>query len=303
MFKEILVNALTAVDDARPRSQQTAIGVSSLGDCKRKVWHMIQGTEPTNPNVRRLPAILGTAIHDYIERAIDNPDRFLLEHRVEIDGFPPATIDLFDKETGTVVDWKTIKLKDVDYFPNTQKRWQVQTYAHLMALAGYKVNSVVLIGIPRDGTEDDIVEHVEPYDPTIAAQALGWLDQLQHEEYEPPAERDAVSFCQKYCQFYGKCEGITAGDVKAGAPLTDSVASDAALAYREVLAAEKELATKKAALRSTLEGFSGTTFDGVTVSWVEQAGSKTIDAVKVKELLGDDTPYKQGAPITKLTVK
>lgn len=302
MDKQQLIAALVAHDSSRPRSLQTAVGVSSLGDCKRKVWHMVQGDAVTNQNTLRLPAILGTAIHSAIEGVVGG-DGILIEHRVEIEGLPPATIDYFDTVAGEVVDWKTITLKNVDYFVTQQKRWQVQVYGYLMTKAGYQVNTVKLIGIPRDGTENDIVEHSEPYDEAVAIKALNWLDEIRGMDDAPEPEREPKSFCQKYCQFYGLCTGITPAVTK-GKAIADNQAARAASRYVEVLAESKALDAEKDALKATLEGVAGVTFDGVQVSWSEVAGRKTPDTDAIQKLLGDQPiPMKEGSSSLRLSVK
>lgn len=302
MDKQELIKALVAHDNSRARSKQTAIGVSSLGDCRRKVWHMIQGDAPTNNNVLRLPAIMGTAIHTAIETAIDNKDgRYLIEHRVEVDGLPPATIDFFDTATGEVIDWKTITKKNVDYFVTQQKRWQVQVYGYLMTQDGFDVKTVSLIGIPRDGTENDIVTHSEPYDEATALEALQWLSDIREVTETPAPERDPATFCKNYCQFYGDlCQGKA--KAVSGEPITDDTASLAAKTYLQILAKEKALASEKDAAKAALEGYNGVTFEGVQVSWSEVAGRSTPDMDAIEKAL-IMVPMKQGNSSTRLTVK
>jgi hypothetical protein len=307
MDKETLVNALVAADDARPRSRQKTVGVSSLGDCRRRVWHFAKGDVGTNPT-SRLAAILGTAIHAHIEQAIVS-ETALIEHRIEIDGLPPATIDYFDTATGEVVDWKTIKLSGRDYFVSQQKRWQVQVYGYLLEKSGHTVKTVTLVGIPRDGDENDIIVYSEPYDPAIAEQALSWLDDVMARTEAPAPERDAVSFCQKYCQFYGSlCAGIPKD--MAGEAITDNDATEAAKQYKLVSEQIKQLETAKDGLKAQLEGVSGVTIDGIKVSWSEIAGRKTPDTDEILKLLQthfDESmtqlPNKIGAPSLRLTVK
>lgn len=302
MDKATLIKALVDYDNSRARSKQTAIGVSSLGDCRRKVWHMIQGDKPTNDNVLRLPAIMGTAIHAAIENAIGDEDgRYLIEHRVELDGLPPATIDFFDTAECEVIDWKTITKKNIDYFVTQQKRWQVQVYGYLMTQAGYEVKTVTLIGIPRDGSENDIITHSEPYDREIALEALRWLEDLREVTEAPAPERDPATFCKNYCQFYGGgCLGKTK-DV-SGEPITDETASRAAKTYLDILVKEKALANEKEAAKTALEGYNGVTFEGITVGWSEVAGRSTPDTDEIKKALGS-VPMKQGNPSTRLSVK
>ncbi len=314
MDKEIVIQALIRADQERPRSRQVAIGVSSLGDCRRKVWHMSKGDAKTNQTLA-LPAIMGTAIHKSIEEAIlfayedrDQSHMPLLEHRVEIEGLPPATIDFYDPLYGEVVDWKTITLKNVDWFVSQQKRWQVQVYGYLLKQAGNHVQTVSLVGIPRDGTENDIIVHSEPYDEDVALQALKWLEDVVSRETAPDPERDATSFCQKYCSYYGKlCQGI--GKDLSGSPIVDENASNAAKRYIEVNEAIKLLESEKDAIKSALEGFAGVTMDGIKVSWSEVAGRKTPDTDEILKLLQThvdekmELPVKVGQPSLRLNVK
>ena len=302
MDKATLIKALVDHDNSRARSKQTAIGVSSLGDCRRKVFHMIEGTPASNDKVLRLPAIMGTAIHAAIEAAIgDAEGRYLIEHRVEVDGLPPATIDFFDTLEHEVIDWKTITKKNVDYFVTQQKRWQVQVYGYLMTQAGYEVKTVTLIGIPRDGTENDIITHSEPYNRDVALEALQWLEDLRQVTEAPAPERDPATFCKNYCQFYG---GSCLGKSKevSGEPITDETASRAAKTYLDIMVKEKALASEKEAAKTALEGYNGVTFEGIHVGWSEIAGRSTPDTDEIKKALGS-VPMKQGNPSTRLSVK
>ena len=300
MDAKTLTTALIKQDDSRARSMQTAIGVSSLGGCRRQVWHMAKGDKGTNPTYR-LAAILGTAIHATIETAITGKG-ILIEHRVEIEGLPPATIDYFNTKTGEVVDWKTITKRNADYFVSKQKRWQVQTYGYLLTKAGFEVKNVTLVGIPRDGNEDDIIVHTEPYDETIALQALTWLEDVQNATEPPAPERDPATFCAKYCAFFGNlCNGIPKDTT--GAAITDDAATDAAKRYLELNAQLKQLEAEKDAAKAALEGQTGITIDGIKVSWSEIAGRQTPDLDAIKTLIGDDVPMKQGMPSLRLNIK
>ena len=308
MDSKNLIDALTKADNSRARSQQTAIGVSQLGGCRRQVWHLSRGDAKTNPTLS-LPAIMGTAIHSAIEAALTNANadmdpaaRPLLETRVEVEGYPPATIDYYDPIARQVVDWKTIKLSGRDYFVTKQKRWQVQTYAYLLEKSGVgKVDTVTLIGIPRDGTEADIIEYSEPYDPAVAESAFAWLANIQNLEEAPSPERDAASFCAKYCAFYGSaCNGL--GKDYSGEAITDETVEQAAKRYKELAEEMKALKAEQDATRAALEGVNGVTMDGIKVKWTEVAGRQSPDTEEIKKLLGD-VPTKQGEPSLRLEVK
>jgi hypothetical protein len=181
------------------RDEQRKVGPSEIGGCRRKVWHRIQHTPQTNLDTLRLAANLGTAIHSWIETQLANDDRFILETRVERDGLV-GHVDCYDKEQQMVIDWKTIKLSGVPYFPSKQQRWQVHIYGWLMSLQ-HEVRSVCLVGLPRDGTDRDVITHTEPYSERIALEALTWLREIEAMP-EPPKPEKPKKFCRDYCTYY-----------------------------------------------------------------------------------------------------
>ena len=207
-IQRMLADSLTAHDRQRDRSKQKAIGPSAIGGCARRVWHQLVDTEETNHLDGSLAAIMGTYIHSGIADAIrrEDPfgDNFLIEQRLE---HPVITgnVDLFVKDEGHVVDWKTTTKKSLRYFPSQAQRWQVQIYGWLLSEQGYIVRKVSLVAISRDGEMEDIRVHTEDYDPDAALQGLLWLENVRGivEEGGPaPAPEKSFSFCHKYCPYY-----------------------------------------------------------------------------------------------------
>lgn len=203
----LLTKSLTAFDSNRDRSKQVEIGPSSLGGCRRQVYYNLTSQPVTNPNTESLAAILGTFIHSGISESIvrEDPfgDNFIIEEEVSFGGLK-GHVDLFIKDTGTVVDWKTTKKKSLRYFPSQQQRWQVQTYGWLLAQNGHKVNQVALVAIPRDGEMAEIRVHLEAYNEAIALEAIAWLDDVKAlaANQTPPAAEKWAGFCSSYCKFY-----------------------------------------------------------------------------------------------------
>ena len=185
--KELLLTALRASDAKKSRSTQVEIGPSEVGGCRRRVWYRLNEQPETNDNQLKLAAIMGTAIHTEIEKALAGNDKLMIEAEVEYDGMK-AHIDLYVPSTGDVIDWKTSKLKNLGYFPSTQQRWQVQLYGYLLSKNGYVVNRVSLVAIARDGDERDVKVHTEPYDESIALTALGWLATVKESKEIPAPE-------------------------------------------------------------------------------------------------------------------
>ena len=247
-----------------------------------------------------------TAIHAEIEKALsDNPD-VLLETEVEYNGMK-AHIDCFVPGTGDVIDWKTSKVKNLGYFPTTQQRWQVQVYGYLLAKNGHKVERVSLVAIARDGDERDVKVHTEPYNESMALEALGWLSAVKEAADAPAPEKDA-GYCQFYCKFYDSsgemgCVGLK----KERTPVSDVIIADAqvdknALLYLQLAAQIKELETQQDSLKASFEGLLGTTSSGIELSWTTVKGRESVDSSEVEKLLGF-VPKKVGAESQRLSVK
>jgi CRISPR/Cas system-associated exonuclease Cas4 (RecB family) len=309
--KELLIEVLRAKDAGRARSKQTQVGPSELGGCRRKVWYRINGREATNHNELKLAAIMGTAIHAEIEKSISVLDpkgeKYLVETEVEYNGMK-AHIDLYIPETGDVIDWKTVKVKNLSYFPTQQQRWQVQVYGYLLDKSGKgKPRTVNLVAIARDGDERDVKVHSEPYDPKMAEEALNWLAAIKESAVAPEPERDQ-SYCRFYCKYFdesGKvgCTGIKKELIKEGEVFIDNQEVDTfALKYLQLDAKIKELLDQKESLRTSLEGFTGQTNSGIQIIWSTIAGRESVDIDEVKKLLGN-VPIKKGQESIRLSVK
>jgi CRISPR/Cas system-associated exonuclease Cas4 (RecB family) len=308
--KELLLHVLHSKDASRDRSQQTEVGPSEIGGCKRKVWYRLNAQPHTNENQSKLAAIMGTAIHAAIEEAIGSLDPEGKEYLVETEvayGDMKAHVDLFVPSTGAVIDWKTSKIKNLSYFPSNQQRWQVQVYGYLLSKNGYEVKTVNLVAIARDGAEKDIKVHSEPYDETMALAALAWLKNVKESPTLPEPEKDE-SFCKDYCQYYDATEEMGCGGLKKERiVLSEVVIEDAevdkhALHYLQLDAKIKELEKEKDSLKASLEGNTGTTASGVEISWTIVKGRETVDAKEVEKLLGF-VPKVVGNESTRLIIK
>ena len=304
-IKELLIKALHEKENKRGRSTQVQIGPSELGGCRRKVWYRLNGQPETNDNEVKLAAIMGTAIHTAIENALADNQEVLLEKTVEFGGMK-AHVDCFIPGTGDVVDWKTVKVKNLSYFPSEQQRWQVQVYGYLISKSGLgKVQNVNLVAIPRDGDERDILVHSEPYDEAIALEALNWLEAIRTTQEAPAPERHE-SYCKSYCKFYDAsgemgCVGIKKGPTKPEDITIDGAESLTALHYAQIDEEIKALETKKESLRESLLGIAGITSTGYEIKW-STSQSNTVDKEAVEKALGY-VPTKQGKESTRLSIK
>jgi CRISPR/Cas system-associated exonuclease Cas4 (RecB family) len=293
--KDLLLTVLHEKDANKSRSKQTQVGPSEIGGCRRKVWYRLNDQPETNFQLKKLAAIMGTAIHSEIEKSIEavdpNGEKYWVETEVEYDGIK-AHIDLFIPETGSVVDWKTVKVKNLSYFPSAQQRWQVQVYGYLLEKSGKaKVKDVNLVAIARDGDESDVRIHTEPYDEVMALEALQWLANVKALTEAPAPEKDA-NFCKNYCQYYDASGDMgCVGLIKERIVLSEVVIEDAqvdthALKYLQLDEKIKDLEKEKDSLKSSFEGTTGVTASGIQISWTTVKGRETVDSEQVEKLLG-----------------
>ena len=305
--KELLVTALHKRENSRPRSNQVQIGPSELGGCSRKVWYRLNDQPETNDNELKLAAIMGTAIHNAIEDALDGREDLMIETQVEYNGMK-AHIDLFIPESGDVVDWKTVKKQNLSYFPSQQQRWQVQVYGYLLDKSGKgKPRRVNLVAIPRDGDERDIKVYSEDYDEAVALEALSWLEAIKVSSEAPSPERDE-SYCKFYCKYYDAsgqlgCVGIKKERTKTEEILIQDFDADKnALEYLQLDAKIKELTDRRDGLKESLTGLLGVTLSGVQVQWTTVKGAFLVDKNEVQNKLGY-IPGKEGKESVRLTIK
>jgi hypothetical protein len=214
-----LTDVIRWSDNNSSRSLQATIGPSELGSlCDRKIAYRLAGTPEANWWSDPLPAIVGTAVHTWLENAVTKfqaqhfMSRWLTEITVQPDPMVKGHCDLFDTELGAVIDWKTVS-------PTRLKAWkssgpaehyidQVNLYGMGMAKAGYQVNKVVLIAVPRSGWLKDMQVWVDDYRPERAQAALDRMyglagRMLKAGDDLAMAEIDSVpGFECAYCPWY-----------------------------------------------------------------------------------------------------
>jgi hypothetical protein len=187
-----------------PRARQRAIGPSEIGDpCNRRLAYRIAGVRPLNfPDP--WPAIVGTSIHDWLERVINRYQSevqdagYLTELRVYPDPMVKGRSDLFHLPTGTVVDHKSagneVMRKIRKGIIPEAYRTQIQVYGLGHRRAGRVVNNVALIFYPRSGWLNDAQIWMEPYDEEVAQRALARLYKIAYELIDMDIEHNPHRF-------------------------------------------------------------------------------------------------------------
>lgn len=208
----LLKSALVAYDSARDRSQQTEIGPSSVGGCKAQAWHIIHNSPKSNFETEKMSATMGSAIHEVIASGLQKINHFD-DYMIEFELATPdikGHIDFYSQSEKTLLDWKTITLAKAKSgkWIDKQKITQIHLYGYLLEENGFPIETVGLVGIPRDGwAYKDAVFHTEPYNREIALKGIEWVRELK-EMANPPAPEKDQFFCRNFCEYFGGvCNG------------------------------------------------------------------------------------------------
>lgn len=206
---------LLAWDQRRPRSQQRTIGMSEIGDCRRRAGYRLAGTEPTNAS-GSVQAVMGTAVHAAVEQIHSEmqrdgliPAEDLVEYEVRfagilghLDRYIAAEAELRDTKTTSDRWLQHIKV----YGPDQSHVFQTHLYAAALVAQGKPVRRVVIDYLARDTGNDHQV--VMPFNPAVVRDALDWIKTVRdtpldylNRDYAPDS-----SFCQ-HCPFRDTCWG------------------------------------------------------------------------------------------------
>lgn len=196
ILKLKLTAAVRAHAASEPRTRQSAIGASELGNpCDRALALKslgFKGSRSAGGGMDPWAAFIGTSVHYGLEKVFRGvnakhavrealeglPFPWQIEVRVDIAPAIKGTADLFDVETGTVIDHKVpadaTMQKALRGDISATYRVQIQSYGYGFARLGYDVRNVAIAFWPR-GTGAwlgglHVVTY--PYDESIVTAAL-----------------------------------------------------------------------------------------------------------------------------------
>jgi hypothetical protein len=177
-----IIDMIQARDAATPRHLQTELGPSEVAHpCTRRLAYGLMGAEKVNTYYDPLPAIIGTAMHKWLESAAAHANmvlgrkRWRAETRVNVAEGLSGSCDLYDADTCTVLDYK---IPGDRRFAACRKnmsevyRQQIHLYGKGFRNAGLPVETVAIMLLPRGGTLANAHLWSEPYDESIVEAML-----------------------------------------------------------------------------------------------------------------------------------
>ena len=288
----LIVGALTAHQDETPRTKQSnegILGPSDIGFCRQKAALMTKGVGPTD-RPPKWAAAVGTAIHDYVERALKDayPDWLVGSiDKVRVTATLPsgATIsghpDIVVPSANAVLDIKTVDGFEWVKREGTSKQHKFQRHLYAMGLiqAGILTYDIgpLLVGniyFDRSGKQPEPLVIVEDMDPTLTDEVDSWVqDVIYAVKNNEDASRDIpAAVCERICSHFTACRGAL--EMFDGAEdITDSELLAAVDMYVEARDLEKQAAAMKKAAQEKLSGINGSTGQW-QVRWVEVAPTR-----------------------------
>jgi hypothetical protein len=183
LLKEKILEVIRWRDARNPRSHQRNIGPSELSSpCDRRIGYRMVGVPAVNTTLDPWPAIVGTAVHDWLEQAFldyirsTTSGEWITEQQLTLSDDVTGRSDLFNIPRGIVIDYKGAspdKMKKIkaDGSPGNY-RTQLQIYGRGYEKLGYKVNRLALVYFPRAGNIKDLYVDMFDYDPNVAILSL-----------------------------------------------------------------------------------------------------------------------------------
>jgi len=287
----LIVDALTKHQDETPRTKQSnegILGPSDIGFCRQKAALMTKGITPTD-HPPKWAAAVGTAIHDYVERALKDayPDWLVgsidkvrvtatLPSGAMISGHP----DIVVPSANAVLDIKTVDGFEWVKREGTSKQHKFQRHLYAMGLiqAGILTDATpLLVGniyFDRSGKDPNPIVLVDELNPDLTEEIDSWVqDVIYAVNNGEDASRDIPSaVCERICSHFTACRGAL--EIYDGAEtITDPTLLTAVDMYVEARNLEKEAAAMKKAAQQQLLGINGSTGQW-QIRWVEVAPTR-----------------------------
>ena len=182
-LREEFIDVIQWASNNSARSRQVALGVSEVGaECDLRLAYKMAAVPDTGNNPDPWPSIVGTAVHTWLQQAIEDFEhvhstkRWLCEMKVVPSPLVQGHTDLYDQQKFAVLDFKipspdNLKKMKLDG-PSLQYMIQVQLYGLGHVNAGRRVDRVGIVALGRSGWLKDLWVHTVPFDREVAENAL-----------------------------------------------------------------------------------------------------------------------------------
>lgn len=211
--RDLLVDIVLEHERSRPRSIQTDLGPSEIGDpCARSLAYKISGfPEPLSFVDDPWFAIMGTAIHAWLADALERKNRqaveagqtppWLIEQRVQIHHKLSGSCDAANVPLALCVDHKvqgkTAQQALRKHGPKKAYHVQIHTYGYGMRLAGIDICKVAIASFPRfDYITKGMYVWSEPYNETVVVNALARVGIIEELVRQINPAADPIRFTQ-----------------------------------------------------------------------------------------------------------
>lgn len=197
-LRDMLIDVILAHEKSRPRSMQTKLGPSEIGEpCARKLAYKLSGfPEPESYVDDPWYAIMGTAVHTHIGTVLDWENsmaeaqgaepQWLIEERVTVRVGPDGveldgSMDAYNYRLRRPVDHKLVgKTNHTKYRrhgPPMDYKIQIHAYGVGATKRGLPVEKVSIAFYPRfEYLSKALYVWTEPFNPALVDKALARLD-------------------------------------------------------------------------------------------------------------------------------
>lgn len=195
-LRDLLVDIVLEHEKSRPRTQQTTLGPSEIGEpCARKLGYKISRfPEPFTYVDDPWFAIMGTATHSWIAGGLERINKlaiergeqppWLIEERVSVRPGLDGSLDAYNWLMHRVVDHKIVGKTGHDKYrklgPSTVYEVQIQAYGVGAVNKGLPVDKVSIAFYPRfDNITRSMYVWTDDFKPEIVYKALARLDIIE----------------------------------------------------------------------------------------------------------------------------
>lgn len=189
-LRDDLTEMILWADHNSVRSLQNEVGVSEVGDCLRRLGYRAAGVRTVAAPGDPWPAIVGTAIHSWLEAGVSSFEyvhgtgRWHTEMTVHPSDDIKGHTDLYDSETFTVIDYKTKGTEEMREIrkgapPSVDHLRQLNLYALGHIRAGRRVDRIAIVYLPRGGWLSGMYVWAGDFDQAAAEAAVESFEKVQ----------------------------------------------------------------------------------------------------------------------------